>query len=80
MLLKGGDKGKVISDRNSSVLSRLTLDNRHRPLGGERVASVASRVRGSAETIIVKNYAGHHTSPVISDFQFLISTFGFFVQ
>jgi hypothetical protein len=26
------------------------------------VASVASRVRGSAETIIVENYTGHHTS------------------
>ena len=47
----------------SSVLSRVTLDN---PLAllGERVASVASRVRGSAETMIVRSYAGHDTRAV----------------
>jgi hypothetical protein len=47
-------------DVYASVLSRVTLDNPLAPLG-ERVASVASRVRGSAESMIVKNYAGHHT-------------------
>ena len=45
---------------SASVLSRVTLDNPLAPLG-ERVASAASRVRGgSAESMIVKNYAGPH--------------------
>ncbi|SPE29384.1 hypothetical protein SBA2_440014 [Acidobacteriia bacterium SbA2] len=29
---------------------------------GERVASGASRVRGSPQNTIVRNYMGHHTS------------------
>ena len=50
----------------SNVLSCVTLDNPLAPLG-ERVAipqSRESRVRGSAENMIVKNYAGHHTNLV----------------
>jgi len=35
--------------KNSAALSHITLDNPLAPLG-ERVASVASRVRGSADT------------------------------
>jgi glycosyltransferase involved in cell wall biosynthesis len=45
-----------------SVLSRVILNNPLAPLG-ERVASVASRVRGSPRgNTIVKNYVEHHTS------------------
>ena len=44
----------------ASLLSRVTLDDHPRSPRRQRVASVASRVRGSAENIIVKNYAGRH--------------------
>lgn len=49
----------------SCVLSRVTFENPLAPFGGfwgERVASVANRVRGSGETVIVENYTGHDTS------------------
>ena len=49
----------------ANVLSRSTFDNALAPLG-ERVASVASRVRGSSEITIVKNYAGRHTKLLLA--------------
>ncbi len=44
----------------ASALPRLTLGSPLAP-SGETVASVASRVRGSPEAMIVKSYAGHRT-------------------
>jgi len=48
-------------DLASSVLARITFDNPLAPLG-ERVASVASRVRGSAVSRIMRD------TTLVSDF------------
>jgi hypothetical protein len=45
----------------SSILSHPILDSPLAPLG-ERAASVASRLRGSPDSAIVRNDAGHHIS------------------
>ncbi len=47
----------------ASALCRVTFYSPLAPLG-ETVASVVSRVRGAAQIIIVRNYAGHHISEV----------------
>jgi hypothetical protein len=51
-------KRKNTKETFTSVLSIIAFDNTLTPVG-ERVARVASRVRGFAETMIVRNYAGH---------------------